>query len=150
MYSGSLSLEKISQTEKKYIPENIAVKLCNSVDRHSSYVQQLSWNLFVLTDNVASESNLEEAISDTLRQNNSFFTEQIKDLTSYQLNFLKAVASGVHKGFSSAKILDEWHLGAKSNISVIKNTLFDKELIDERNGEIFLSDPLFEIWFTQI
>lgn len=92
MYSGSLSLEKISQTEKKYIPENIAVKLCNSVDRHSSYVQQLSWNLFVLTDKVASESNLEEAISDMLRQNNSFFTEQIKDLTSYQLNFLKAVA----------------------------------------------------------
>lgn len=138
------------ETEGKIIPENIAVKLCNSVDRHSSYVQQLSWNLFVLTDKVASESNLEEAISDTLRQNNSFFTEQIKDLTSYQLNFLKAVASGVHKGFTSAKILDEWHLGAKSNISVIKNTLFDKELIDERNGEIFLSDPLFEIWLTQI
>ena len=112
-------------------------------------MQQLSWNLFVLTDKVATREDLDEAIDDTLSQNNSFFTEQIKDLTANQLNFLKAIASGLHSGFTSAKVLSEWHLGAKSNIAIIKNTLTDKELIDVKNGEIVLSDPVFEIWLKR-
>ena len=137
------------EKEGKTIPEDIAVRLCQSVDNYSSYVQQLSWNLFVLTDKVATKEDLDEAIDDTLSQNNSFFTEQIKDLTAYQLNFLKAIASGLHSGFTSAKVLSEWHLGAKSNIAIIKKTLMDKELIDVKNGEIVLSDPVFEIWLKR-
>ena len=137
------------EKEGKTIPEDIAARLCQSVENYSSYVQQLSWNLFVLTDKVATNEDLEEALDDTLSQNNSFFTEQIKDLTSYQLNFLKAIASGLHSGFASAKVLSEWHLGAKSNIAIIKKTLIDKELIDVKNGEITLSDPVFEIWLKR-
>ena len=41
--------------------------------------QQLSWNLFVLSDKVATKDDFEEALDDTFSQNNSFFTEQIKD-----------------------------------------------------------------------
>lgn len=137
------------EKEGKSIPEDIAVRLCQSVGNYSSYVQQLSWNLFVLTDKVATKEDLDEALDDTLSQNNSFFTEQIKDLTAYQLNFLKAIACGLHSGFTSAKVLSEWHMGAKSNISIIKKTLTDKELIDVKNGEIVLSDPVFEIWLKR-
>ena len=136
--------------EGKTISADIAEELCNRVKNYSSYVQQLSWNLFVLTESEATEENLNEAMSDTLDQNNSFFTEQIKDLTSYQLNFLKAIAGGVHKGLTSKRILDEWHLGAKSNISIIKKALTDKELIDETDGIVTLSDPVFEIWLKRM
>ena len=136
--------------EGKTISADIAEELCNRVKNYSSYVQQLSWNLFVLTESEATEENLNEAMSDTLDQNNSFFTEQIKGLTSYQLNFLKAIASGIHKGLTSKRILDEWHLGAKSNISIIKKALTDKELIDETDGTVTLSDPVFEIWLKRM
>ena len=37
----------------------------------------------------------------------------------------------------------------KSNIAIIKKTLMDKELIDVKNGEIILSDPVFEIWLKR-
>ena len=138
------------EAEGKKISDDIARALCETVQNYSSYVQQLSWNLFVITGSSATFEDLNEALSDTLNQNNSFFTEQIKGLTSYQLNFLKAVASGVHTGFTSVKTLSEWHLGAKSNISLLKKTLSEKELIDETDGNITLFDPVFEIWLRRL
>lgn len=130
----------------KKIPPEISVKLCQLVECYSSYVQQLAWNLFVETDSEATSDGLKTATDQLLAQNNSFFTEQIRTLTSYQINFLKAVCSGLHSGFTSEKVLSEWNIGTKSNISVIKESLLKNELIEERGNEIWLADPVFRIW----
>lgn len=133
----------------KEISEEIAERICKTVDNYSSYVQQLSWNLYVITDKTASEEGLAMAIEDMLNQNASFFTEQIKGLTSYQLNFLKALSSGVRDGFTSAEVIQGWHLGSKSNIATIKKALTDKELIEEEGTETRLSDPIFDLWLRK-
>lgn len=130
----------------KKIPPEISEKLCQLVECYSSYVQQLAWNLFVETDSEATSDGLKTATDQLLAQNNSFFTEQIRTLTSYQMNFLKAVCSGLHSGFTSEKVLSEWNIGTKSNISVIKESLLKNELIEERGNEIWLADPVFRIW----
>ena len=130
----------------KKIPPEISEKLCQLVECYSSYVQQLAWNLFVETDSEATSDGLKTATDQLLAQNNSFFTEQIRTLTSYQINFLKAVCSGLHSGFTSEKVLSEWNIGTKSNISVIKESLLKNELIEERGNEIWLADPVFRIW----
>lgn len=130
----------------KKIPPEISGKLCQLVECYSSYVQQLAWNLFVETDSEATSDGLKTATDQLLAQNNSFFTEQIRTLTSYQINFLKAVCSGLHSGFTSEKVLSEWNIGTKSNISVIKESLLKNELIEERGNEIWLADPVFRIW----
>lgn len=142
-------IQKQFLSEKKKISENIASQLCFQVDNYSSYVQQLVWNLFVITDKTATEEGLQIAIEDMLNQNNSFFTEQIKDLTSYQLNFLKAVNSGIHNGFASAQVLQEWHLGSKSNIATIKTALIEKELIEEDKSSVYIADPVFALWLRK-
>lgn len=142
-------IQKQFLSEKKIISEDIASQLCFQVDNYSSYVQQLAWNLFVITDKTATEEGLQTAIEDMLNQNNSFFTEQIKDLTSYQLNFLKAVNSGIHNGFSSAQVLQEWHFGSKSNIATIKSALIEKELIEEDKSFVYIADPVFALWLRK-
>lgn len=133
----------------KKISEELAKRICEIVDRHSSYVQQLAWNLYVETDDEATEEGLEAAVLGLLAQNNSFFTEQIRPLSSYQINFLKAICCGIHSGFTSEKILSSWNLGSKSNVSVIKKALLGNEMIERRGKDIYISDPVFEIWLRR-
>lgn len=153
MYLGKIGMKdwmeyiasRFEACGKKISPE-ISEKLCLTVECYSSYVQQLAWNLFVETDTEATGNGLEAATGQLLAQNNSFFTEQIRTLTGYQINFLKAVCSGIHSGFTSEKVLSEWNIGTKSNISVIRESLLKNELIEERGNEIWLADPVFRIW----
>lgn len=133
----------------KYISDGIAVRLCELVENYSSYVQQLAWNLYVVAANNATNDDLALARRDLLNQNDSFFIQQLRGLSAYQLNFLKAVCSGIHDGFTSSKVLSEWNIGAKSNVSVIKKSLLDNELIEERGKQIYLADPVFEMWLKE-
>lgn len=140
---------QFSEGGKKISPE-LAARLCESVDNYSSYVQQLSWNLFVITEDTATEEGLKQAIQDTIAQSSSLFTEQIRGLTTYQMNFLKAVAGGLHDGFTSGKVLSMYRLGSKSNIQVITESLKEKELIELTDGGIYLTDPVFQKWLLQL
>lgn len=153
IYLGKISAEdwtsyivsRFSACGKKITAE-LARKTCEIVECYSSYVQQLAWNLFVETETMADDGGLNAATLRLMAQNNSFFTEQIRTLTGYQINFLKAVCSGVHSGFSSGKVLSQWNIGTKSNVSVLKKSLIESELIEEREGGIFLADPVFGLW----
>ena len=134
----------------KEISADLAARLCESVDNYSSYVQQLSWNLFVLTEKAATEEDLRQAVLDTLAQNSSLFTEQIRGLSTYQMNFLKAVAGGLHNGFTTGKVLSTYRLGTKSNIKVLIDSLREKELIEVTDGGVYLSDPVFQKWLLAL
>ncbi|MCK7461589.1 MAG: hypothetical protein MZU84_05760 [Sphingobacterium sp.] len=70
-------------------------------------------------------------------------------LSDTQINFLKALASGVNTGFNSAEILNKFRLGSSANVSKIKKTLVDRELIDIRNQYAEFIDPVYELWFIR-
>jgi len=131
------------------ISDAIIKKICSTVQSQSSYVQQLAWNVMLNTTKKADEAALETAIEDLLNQNSLLFLQQIENLTAYQMNFLKAVAKGVHTDFTSKEVLSTYDLGSKSNISRIKTVLTQKELIEKTPNGIVFSDPVFELWFTK-
>lgn len=133
----------------KEISPDLAKRICEIVERNSSYVQQLAWNLYVETESVASEDGLQAALSRLLDQNDSFFMEQTKSMSSYQLNFLKAICSGIHTGFTSERVLSEWNIGSKSNVTLLKKTLSENEFIEMRGREIHIADPIFRIWLRR-
>lgn len=84
-----------------------------------------------------------------LAQCSGLFEQHIQGLTSYQLNFIRAVCDGVHEDFGSKAILDEYNLGTKSNILRIKTALLDRELIEITNNGVFLEDPVFKLWLKR-
>lgn len=133
----------------KYISEELAQKVCIIVDNHSSYVQQLSWLLWIHTDQTATESDLNAALEDLLNQNSILFQRETENLSAYQINFLKALANGVSNGFSSQQILQQYRLGSSANITRLKTALLQKELIEIENGNISISDPVFKLWFKK-
>ena len=125
------------------------VEICDIVDNQSSYVQQLAWNVMLNTETEVSDESITAAVADMLNQNSSLFLQQIDGLSVYQMNFLRAVAQGVHDDFTSQKVLNEHQLGTKSNISRIISALIKKEIIEKNAKGIEMADPVFRLWFTK-
>lgn len=133
-------------SQGKHISEALAQRICETVENHSSYVQQLAWNVLAETDYEANEQNFENGVQALLAQCSALFEQQLQGLTSYQMNFIRAICNGVNTDFGSKAILEEYKLGSKSNITRIKTSLQDRELIEITQNGIFLEDPVFKLW----
>ena len=138
------------EIQNKQISGELAQRICETVEGNSSYVQQLAWNVLAETEKVATEQDFCRGVDALLAQCSALFEEQLKGLTGFQINFLRALCDGVSSDFGSKAILESYNLGSKSNISRIKTTLQDKEMIDFDKDGVYLEDPVFRIWFKRI
>ena len=138
------------EREKKHISEALIEQLCESVEYQSSYVQQLAYNVFLLTETDVTESILRQALEDLIDQNSAIFIEQVQSLTTYQLNFLRAVLAGNHNGFGEKEIRENYGLGAPSNIVRLKKSLIDKELIEITKDGVIIGDPVLRLWLKKV
>ena len=134
----------------KQISDALAKKICQTVDNHSSYVQQLAWLVWGLTEKTATGKEFAEACQDLLNQNSPLFENQIKNLTSSQMNFLRALKDGIHTGFTTQNVLKKYQLGSSANVSIIKQALIKQELIEIENGQTVLADPVMALWLKRI
>lgn len=139
-------LQRGFQSEGKTISEQLAVQLCSLVHNHPSYVQQLAWLTFLNTDTEVTPETLSAGLSDLVDENSSLFVQQTENLTTYQLNFLRAVLAGIHDDYGKASIRETYNLGSYANIARIKAALTNKELIRTEQGKTTMADPVLELW----
>ena len=133
----------------KQISEQLAERISQAVDNHSSYVQQLAWLVWVHTDKIATEKDFESAYQDIIDQNTPLFEKQTESLTTYQMNFLRAVLDGVHSEFTKQEIINKYQLGTSANISIVKRALEKKELIEIEKRKIIIPDPIMSVWLKR-
>lgn len=133
----------------KQISEQLAERISQAVDNHSSYVQQLAWLVWIHTDKIATEKDFESAYQDIIDQNTPLFEKQTESLTTYQMNFLRAVLEGVHSEFTKQEILNKYQLGTSANISIVKRALEKKELIEIEKRKISIPDPILKEWLRR-
>ena len=134
----------------KHISEPLVKQLCESVDYQSSYVQQLAYDTLLLTDKEVTEDILKAALNDLIDQNSVVYIEQTQSLTSYQLNFLRAILAGQSSDFGKKAIRETFDLGSPSNIARLKNTLIDKELIEMTPKGFIIADPVLRLWLKRV
>lgn len=135
------------RTEGKEIPTDVAAELCQRVQLHPSYVQQLAWLTLINTRHTATIEILEHSVSDLINENSALFIQQTEHLSPYQLNFIYAMLDGIEQDFTKAEIREQYNLGSYNNISRIKQALVDKELIDIGfKGKVSFLDPVFPLW----
>lgn len=130
----------------KHISQELAEKICLTVDNHSLYVQQLAWLVWIHTDNTATEKDFEEACQDIIDQNTPLFEKQTESLTTYQMNFLRAVIDGVCSELTSKDIMQKYQLGSSANVSIVKRALVKKELIEIEKRQVVIPDPVMKVW----
>ncbi len=155
-------LDKISETDwveyicdrfrvtGKEISRELASEICTVTDRYSSYVQQLAWLVWLRTNKHATKEDVEFGIDRMLDACEPLFIQQTESLSAYQMNFLRALANGVHTGFTRSEILDTYQLGTAANISRLKKALTEKDLIMmTAPKKLEISDPILALWLKR-
>ena len=133
----------------KSIPAKLAEEICRRVDNHSSYVQQLAWLVWTRTGKEATRQELEAAFQDIIDQNTPLFEKQTESLTSFQMNFLRAIIDGVHSEFTTQEVMRKYQLGSSANVSIIKRALIKKELIEIDKRKAVIPDPIMKVWLQR-
>jgi DNA-binding MarR family transcriptional regulator len=77
------------------------------------------------------------------------YYQYIDGLSSYQINFLKALADGNETGFTNSDLLKKYNLSSSANVARIKKALEKKELIDISGQKVTLIDHVFKIWLKR-
>ena len=137
------------ESQGKRISEDFTIRICETVENCSSYVQQLAWNVLAETEDKVTEQDFNNGVEALMTQCSGLFQEQLQGLTSYQMNFIRAICNGVHSDFGSKEVLEEYHLGSKSNISRLRESLLNKEIIETNKDGVYLEDPIFRMWFKR-
>ena len=137
------------ETVGKTISESLAEKICTTVDNYSAYVQQLAWNVLAVTDKDVDDQSFNDGLDATLAQVSPLYVEQMANLSSYQLNFIRAICAGYHGAFGKQEVTRQYNLGTRSNLAKLQKALIEREIIEITESGIYLADPLFAIWFKR-
>jgi len=130
----------------KQIDATLVEQMYEYVDGNSSYMQQLSWLLWLRTQQEATPAHLKMAQEDLYKLCAPIFQEQLQGLSAYQLHLLRAVADGKGDELCHRDVIEEYDLGSSANVSRVKKTLIDKELLDTEYGSLIISDPILRHW----
>lgn len=144
-------LRKQFASEGKTLSPNLAAEMCAIVENNSSYVQELAFNVLLCTrgDEVTQEQ-LKEGIEEMIDSNVTLFIEKTEHLTTYQMNYLRALISGVHNDFGKADIRERYNLGSPTNVKRIKDALEEREIVDVTEQGVFISDPVLSMWLRRV
>lgn len=162
-FGDIISLDKIATVDwveyivshfadgKRTISRALAEDICKFTENYSAYVQQLSWLVFTQKEEgeTVTEEDVKQAMNDLLATNEILFMQMIEPLSEYQLNFLRAIASGVTKDFGLSEVREEYKLGSYSNINRLKTALLERDLIEKRGAETVMTDPVFAKWIQR-
>ena len=129
----------------------MAKEICKFTENYSAYVQQLAWLVFTLKEEgeTVTEDDVRQAENDLLATNDILFMQMIEPLSEFQLNFLRAIASGIKKDFGLSEVREEYNLGSYSNITRLKTALLERDLIEKKETELVITDPIFAKWLKR-
>ena len=132
----------------KQISEALAAQIADLAECHPYYVQQLAQQCWLRTNEKCTFEIIEEAHQGILDQLSLLFQSKTDELSNSQVNFLKALLSGVTQ-FSAKETLNEFRIGTSANVVRIKKALENKEIIDIHKGVITLLDPMYKHWLRK-
>jgi len=138
---------KFKKTGKSISEEDIRT-ICEAMDSHSYYTQYAFQILWYNSSNKVKQTDVENTLVRLLEQNELQFQKVIESLTTYQLNYLKAVCSGAQNLHSNQSI-KTFSLGTSATIQRSIQALLQKDVIDVMGGDVLFVDPAFQLWFKR-
>lgn len=108
----------------------------------------MDYNSFI-SNKVVSNRNISYFRLKIKFTNTPLFEKQTESLTTYQMNFLRAVIDGVHSEFTTQEILHKYQLSSSANVSIVKRALVKKELIEIEKRQVVIPDPVMVVWLKR-
>lgn len=132
------------------LPADLAVELCRLVDDHPYFVQTLAhelWDVARGSTSRVGEADLVQALASVVGWHDPYYRRLWERLTLYQRRCLLALAElGAGASLFAADTVARFELKSPSHVQRALEALKREELVERRNGEYGLSDPLFPHW----
>lgn len=132
----------------KSIAEEDARAICEAMDCHSYYTQYAFQILWYISSNKIKSVDVENTLLRLAEQNELQFQKVIESLTTYQLNFLKALCSG-DQNLHSSESIKKFSLGTSATVQRSIQALLQKDVIDVMGSDVMFVDPAFKWWFKR-
>lgn len=133
----------------KHISEDYASKICDIVECHSWYLQQLSFFIWNQTEKDVTAEDFNYGVKQLLNINTPMFQSDSNKLTPAQLELLRAIAAGETK-FSSAEVNSKYNLGNPNTLAKNKRSLQEQDIIEKTKDNTFhFVDPIFKLWIKK-
>ena len=133
----------------KHISEDYASQICDIVECHSWYLQQLSFFIWNKTEKEVTADDFNYGVKQLLNINTPMFQSDSNKLTPAQLELLRAIAAGETK-FSSAEVNSKYNLGNPNTLAKNKRSLQEQDIIEKnKNNTFHFVDPIFKLWIKK-
>ena len=140
-------IEGFAKTGKS-ISEQFAERICDTVQCHSWYVQQLSFFIWSATDSVVTEDIFREQLQMLIDTNAPMFIRDSESLTPSQIGMLAAISNGETK-LNSKAVIERYTLGNQQTITRNKQRLRELDIVELQDGHFAFVDAVYELWFRQ-
>lgn len=134
---------------KKQIAVDTCDHLAERMQDHSYHVQMLGHAAWLRTrGKTCTRTTVDTALNDLLDQHDALYRRMVDDITTPQLNYLRAMLNGVER-FTTKETLKRFDLGSSANVKRITSALESKEILDFVGPHTEWIDPLFKIWLEE-
>lgn len=132
----------------KHISEEQAGRVCDIVECHSWYVQQLCYFLWSETTGEVNDELIDKCVTKIIDTNLPMFQNDCERLTASQIAMLRAVTDGEFH-FNAAAVVAKYGLGSSQTITRNKRSLCERDFIDKDGDSYSFTDPIFGLWFRR-
>jgi len=132
----------------KSISIDFADRICDIVSCHSWYLQQLCYFIWSFTASEVTEEVFALGLKQVLNINTPMFQNDTENLSSTQIEMLKAIANN-EQHFSSQAVKQIYNLGNPNTIVKNKKTLQNKDIIEKDKENFVFVDPIYNLWFKE-
>ncbi len=132
----------------KHISEAFASQVCDTVECHSWYLQQLCYFIWNATTEEVTEQTFQYGLHQLVNTNSPMFLSDTESLAPSQIEMLRAIKDGVQQ-LSSMEAKRLYALGNPNTISKNKKVLKEKDIIEEAKGKLVFVDPVYHLWFSR-
>ncbi len=133
----------------KVVEKELLQGACRLFRGHLWYINHFASICDGMTRGYLMEPGLVDALGCLISVHEPRFMSIMDDLTTHQVNLLRATLEGVIR-FSSAEVIRHYSLNSSANVKRVKDALMKKEVLmfDEDERPIII-DPLFEYWLRK-
>ena len=139
--------ERFRETGKQ-IGEKEASMIASLSDNHPFYVQQLAQQTWLRTERICTPEIITESHHSLINQMSLLYMGITEGLSIPQLGLLKACLAG-EKQISSQATLKKYRMGTSGNVSRMKKSLADRDILDVQGDAIVFQDPGYAYWLKE-
>lgn len=133
----------------KNISKEMAERICDTVQCHSWYLQQLCFFIWNITENTVDENTFHAGLEQVININTPMFQNDTENLSASQIQMLRAIAAG-EKQLSSEDVRRSYHLGNPNTITKNKHALQEKDIIEKSPNGLAFIDPIYQLWIKTL